>query len=156
MLVYTKQKIVLSCLLLVSVAANGWFMWRYWVNVPAAERAKYDYLFPGFIKADQELEVADALRFSYVWVVNDGVGGFALELADRQNCQFITTIPLSPNQLVAPQLYNAKPILVDEFQLVSGTVVLSKVREDSFALQHQEELLDVCPSELRAKVNAAP
>jgi hypothetical protein len=156
MLVYTKQKIALSVVLGISVLANGWFMWRYWVNVPAAERAKYDYLFPGFIKEAADLDVDSALRFSYVWVVNDGHGGFELVLADRHNCQFITTLPLSPDQLVEPRLYNNQAILVDEFQLMNGKIVLSKVRQDSFATQHKEELLDACPVELRGKVNAAP
>lgn len=147
MLVYTRTKIILSTLLVLSVVANAWFVWTYWIHLPPAERARFAYLFPG-IETDSAgtPDTAQVLRNSFVFVHQTQISGqYELVTADRKSCSAVYHFSLAKNQVVDPALYELKPILVDEFAMDSGQVTLLKVREDAFASSHLEDLEKACP-----------
>lgn len=145
MLVYTKTKIILISLLVLSVAANGWFMYRYWIDVRASERAKFAYLFPGIeIDTISGPDTEQLLRFSYVFVDETDGGGYELVVTDRKNCGSVSGLELAKNQPFDPALYVEKPIWVENFSLTEQGVVLQEVREDTFATAHLDELKKAC------------
>lgn len=145
MLVYTKTKIILISLLVLSVVANGWFMYRYWIDVRAADRPKFAYLFPG-IEMDHISgpDTEQLLRYSYVFVDETDGGGYELVVTDRRNCSTVSGLELAKNQPFDPALYVEKPIWVEAFTQTEQGLVLQQVREDSFATAHLEELKKAC------------
>lgn len=153
MLVYTKTKIWLSALLLLSVAANLGLLWFFVWQKPAAERDKYDYLFPGFaVDSDFPVDIGEALRLSFVFVVpTNKDSGYELLLADRRNCSQVYAVDLTKEQLVSPSLYSFQPIIVNDFRVSTGDLTLLKVEEDTFTKQHVDDLRKACP-EFMARV----
>lgn len=145
MLVYTKTKIILGSLLAVSVLANAWFIYTYWIDVRAADRPKYANLFPG-IELDMISgpDTEQLLRFSYVFVDSTDGGGYELVVTDRKNCSSVSGLELAKDQPLDPALYVEKPIWVEEFTQTEQGLVLQKVREDSFASNHLDELKKAC------------
>lgn len=145
MLVYTKTKILLISLLVLSVAANGWFIYAYWIDVHPAERAKFAYLFPG-IEEDKiaGYNTEQLLRFSYVFVDEIDNGGYELVVADRRSCSRVSFISLAKEQPLDPALFVEKPIWVEGFSLTEQGITLSAVREDAFATAHLGDLKKAC------------
>lgn len=145
MLVYTKTKIILVSLLIISVAANGWFMYTYWIDVAQSDRAKFAYLFPG-IELDMisGYDTEQLLRFSYVFLDETEGGRYELVVTDRRNCSHVSGLELAKDQPFDPALYVEKPIWVEEFTLTEDGLVLQKVREDKFAAEHLDDLKKAC------------
>lgn len=145
MLSYTRTKIILSTLLVLSVLVNGWFAYTYWVDVAPADRAKFAYLFPG-IEEDKisGYDTEQLLRFSYVFVDQTDNGGYELVVADRRNCSRVSFLPLAKQQPVDPVLFAEKAVWVEEFTLTEQGIILQEVREDTFATQHLDDLKKAC------------
>ncbi|MEK7539979.1 MAG: hypothetical protein AAB558_01905 [Patescibacteria group bacterium] len=145
MLVYTRTKIILSSLLVLSVLANGWLIYTYWIDVRAADRPKYASLFPGIeVDSVSGPNTEQLLRFSYVFVDNTDGGGYELVVADRKNCGSVSGLELALSQPFDPALYVEKPIWVEQFTQTEQGLVLQQVREDTFATTHLDELKKAC------------
>ena len=154
MLSQRSSVLIIFCLFLLSVVANGYFLYERWDRSPAHKKEFQD-LFPG-IEINETYgpfvgkNIDQLLKYSFVFVSKADDGRYALIAIDRDHCKAIEPLQLAEIQPTALETYLHKPILVKAYHLerdVSGMpqIALEKIELDTFAEKNKERLEKACP-----------
>ncbi len=145
----TKQHVILSTLLTISLIVNSCLYYDNYIDVRLANKKEYNYIFDGVEYSPTGPNMKQYLRNSFIILFKDSEENYKISTSNRNHCSNNSVIELSKKQNVNLEEYINKPIIINKSHIEDEGIVIEEIELDNFILKNFDVFRKVCPMPMK-------